>query len=195
MTVLITGNGHSGTTFIARLLMEVGCDFGQGDPPAAWTEGAQAMEHPGVQSVAKDVAQGHVAAAVAVGIALPPYVKAPAIGWRLDDWLGAGLMVGAAVVCHRNTEDTLHSIARTGGGYGGFGTPTTHQLHAQTGCLMSALWDYDIPHTVVRFPQVLDHWLSLYKAFRDAYIPLPCTEEAFRKAHARIARPKLVHFK
>lgn len=196
MTVLITGNGHSGTTFIARLLMEVGCDFGQGDPPAAWTQGAQAMEHPEIQRAAKDVAQGCLAALTAiVALVFPRYVKAPALGWRLDEWLGAGLEVDAVIVCHRDIDQTLRSIKRAGGGYGGFGMPTTERLYAQTGRLMSAIWDHDIPHASIHFPESTIAARFLYGELRRGYLPLSCTEEDFAAAHARVARPELVHFR
>ena len=198
MTVLITGNGHSGTTFIARLLMDLGCDFGQGDPPAAWTQGAQAMEQPDIQRASKEVAQGRLAATAALAqVAFPPYIKAPAIGWRLDDWLGAGLQLEAAIVCHRNIDATLRSIKRAGGGYGGFGTPTPERLYAQTGRLISTLWDHGIPHAILQFPGMVTAYVeATYCDLTDSIgFTFPFGYAEFRAAHARLARPELVHIR
>jgi len=198
MTLLITGNGHSGTTFLARLLMELGCDFGQGDPPAAWTQGSQAMEHPEIQRASKAVVEGKLAMLGLASRTFPPYVKAPAIGWRLDDWLGAGLQVDAVIVCHRNVEDTLRSIERAGGGYGGFGTPTPERLYAQTGRLMTTLWDHGISHTILQFPYIVT--APVISTYCDLVEPLEPFDlgfsyEEFCTAHARRARPELVHFR
>lgn len=199
MTVLITGNGHSGTTFLARLLMDLGCDFGQGDPPAAWTEGAQAMEQPEIQRASKAVAEGKLAATLALAsLTFPAYVKAPAIGWRLDDWLGAGLQLDAVIICHRNIEDTLRSIERAGGGYGGFGMPTADRLYAQTGRLISTVWDSGIPHALVDFPYSVTAptWFTCGQLVEDLEpLEMGFTCEEFAAAHARLARPELVHFR
>lgn len=211
MTVLITGNGHSGTTFVARLLMELGCDFGQGDPPAAWTQGAQAMEQPYVQRSAAALArfieekplrdwwQQAAALLEEEHKVFPPYIKAPAIGWYLDAWLELGFQADAVIVCHRNIEDTLRSIERAGGGYGGFGTPTPERLYAQTGRLMACLWDHGIPHAVIPFPEVILQHPFRSLIYRKLYnaIPgrMPFTYPDLCQAHARLARPELVHFR
>ena len=210
MTVLITGNGHSGTTFIARLLMELGCDFGQGDPPATWTEGAQAMEHPDIQKASREVAlavergegkNGALDVILAHDPPSPSYVKAPAVGWYLDIWLAAGFDFTSAVICHRDIGDTVRSIVQKGGGYGGFGPlrdddATRDRLYRQTGRMMSALWSAWIPHMTIMFPECLERPMLIYPPLVVVgVIDRSISERAFIEAHRKVAKPELVHFR
>ncbi len=197
MTVLITGNGHSGTTFTARLLMECGCDFGQGSPAAAWTEGNHAMEVPVIQAAAFLVARGDTSILPSALAQMPPFVKAPAIGWFLDTWLESGFKADLVVFCHRPIEDSIASILRMGGGYGGGALDDNQwardRLYGQTGRLMATLWDRHIPFVTILFPAILDSDPStVYGVFKPV---LQCSEAAFGAAFQRIAHPDWVHIR
>lgn len=218
-TIVIVGTGHSGTTFLSRVLMEAGCNFGQGHPPAAWTVGDQAMEYPFVQRIVhyvtkalwtdldglpdltrvEEVAQAHRGLMASALDRWPPFFKNPALGLTLPAWTAAGLRVGAAIVCYRPIGQVLDSIVRRGGGYGGlgrfdYGPGALYRLSALFGMTMAAILDAEIPLAVVRFPDSIraDRAADVYELITRV-MPLPVSREAFIDAHRRIADRTLVH--
>lgn len=218
-TILITGTGHCGTTFLSRVLMEAGCNFGQGDPPAPWTQGDQAMEEPFLQrsvyTLTKalwpdvgglpdltrlEAVAGENAEFVAEALnRWPPFFKSPALPLTLPVWIRAGLRVGAIIVCYRPLPHVLKSIMRRGGGFGGLGrfeddTASLHRLAAIFGMKLDSILAAEIPFTLVRFPESVDpdRAAGVYELITRAF-PLPVSQEAFVAAHARIADRGLVH--
>ncbi len=219
-TVIILGTGHCGTTFLSRVLLEAGCDFGQRDGlPDHWTLGDQAMEHPFLQEciwkVTKtlwdDVAGLPDLTRVAevaeeqrevIALALsrwPPFVKNPVLGLTLPAWTAAGLRPSAAIVCYRPIAQVLESIMRRGGGYGALaifehGPSALHRLSAIFGMTIDAILMAEIPMALVRFPQCLDpdYAVELYHDIRRA-VRLPVDVGTFVEAHRRIADRSLVH--
>lgn len=219
--VLIVGTGYSGTTFLSRVLMTAGCDFGQGDPPASWTMGPRSIEHPAILYGSNHVyqllhhptlrmpdysrtdeavreCQRSLDAALAVW---PPFVKSPVMGYVLPAWLRAGLQPRAFIICFRRLEETFQSVLRQqqlydlGIGYQWKDTAEDRRrLLTFFGMVMDNVLAANVPWTVVRFPSSVEA-ASAGPIYDDlqANIGLPCSRDAFLAAHARAADPELVH--
>jgi hypothetical protein len=112
--------------------------------------------------------------------------------------LAAGFKADLVILCHRPIEQTIKSIMRGGGGYGGFpiydDEEGRRRLYTQTGRLVATLWDQHIPFVLFCFPAVLN---SDPGAIYAVLKPLlgGCSEAAFGAAFQRIARPDWVHFR
>lgn len=209
MTVLITGNAHSGTTFLARLLMELGCDF----KPVDWVDVPNGMESKVVQQAAHAVTRDLVAGgqlpnfdnqlspatrklmAKALRI-MPKWTKMPNIGYTFPVWLQAGFRPEHVLVCYRNLNANARSNVRRNVG----GLPEMqHRMTGQLGLLAAALWEHDIPYTVIRFPDSVDDAYDLYArlapVLRD-YTSLRGPGSgvvSFASIHSRVAKKGLVH--
>lgn len=218
-TVIIVGTGHCGTTFLCHVLMEAGCDFGQGEPPANWTLGDQAMEHPFLQDCVwkvtkalwddeaglpdltrvEEVAEAHRDLIALAVERWPPFMKNPVLGLTLPAWTAGGLRPRGAIVCYRPLDQVLGSIMRRGGGYGALarfehGPAALHRLAAVFGMTMDAILQAEIPLALVPFPDSVDPVYAprLYYEITRLF-QLPITEGAFIDAHRRIADRSLVH--
>jgi len=221
--VLIVGTGHSGTAFIARLLMELGGDFWQGDPPADWTLGAHAMEHPDIKATVESFSSavwdhriyGMDAALVGAALPLyreemkrlfalwPQYVKAPLLGPTLSAWRTAGLEPSGIVIVYRRPEAVLDSIVRYNGGiYGPLGPLGPRQKALQRLRLLFATTleqaiEANVPLSLVDFPRcVTTDPVAPDGIYWNLYQNLPedgYPLHRFAEIHRRVASPDLVH--
>lgn len=221
--ILIVGTSYCGSTFLARVLMEAGCDFGQGDPPASWTVGDHSIEHPAIVRGSYDLyrvlwdpallmpdhsrtdeavrqCQPILDEALAVW---PPFVKSPAMGHVLPAWFLAGLQARGIIVCWRGLEETLQSLVRRRQRYGvtrayPWQDSIEHRQRLQIvfGMMMVNVMDSGLPWAVVSFPSSVEAASAgpIYDHLQ-ARIGLPCSREVFLAAHQRAADPSLVNVK
>lgn len=184
--VIITGTGRAGTTFIVRLLTEIGCDTGF--DCRSW----------------KKSYSEHCCAGLEWDILSPaaPYiVKNPRLCETLPSVLATGnFIIDHAIVPIRNLEAAALSRVRVGGQGGNVpgGLWKTNDPSAQKAVLgeefhrlMLTLAEHDIPVTLMAFPQLVE---DADYAFRKLSFLFPKVSRAqFSRAFARIARPELVH--
>ncbi len=210
MTVLVTGVGHSGTTFIARLLLELGCDFGHlGN--ASWTEGPHAMEQPSMAKVAQTIveeldgirhlpdfsrpleASTRFELVKAINT-MPLFVKSPAIGYTLPVWAKAGLELDAVIVVHRSIEHSARSV------FDAVHDRTLREWEVRhlglSGLIIAAIVELEYEASWICFPECTapDPLELLYEDLEDL-IGLDCDLPAFREAHARVAKPDMIHYR
>ncbi len=195
MTYLVTGVGHSGTTFYARFLQELGADFG---PPGDWMEGKHAMELPAMavaaQSVLEDLrgisqlpaqrplsTQADAVARAALPL-MPDWIKSPSIGYCLPQWIQAGLEVDYALVVMRPAADIARSISAVikDRSYEDWLT----RAYGLLGMIFAHLEDAGIKYDTVPFPPS-----SRPETFWDIDLPLlleiGATAAAFEKVYRK----------
>lgn len=206
--VLVTGTGHSGTTFVARLLMELGCDFGQRQGPADWTEGPHAMEWPPLAKAADSLLdemgrwpapnlyqalRPETKHTLSILIeSLPPFIKNPTVGHTLRMWLELGLELDAIIYVHRDVQATAESIHKA--------VPSKsvgkwmERCYATLGRLAATAFDHQLKMAVVRYPVCVRGENAVFM-FDDLqpFIPQVDNLERFKAAHQATANPELVH--
>jgi hypothetical protein len=205
MTVLITGNAHSGTTFLARLLMELGCDF----HPVDWIDSPHGMENRIVQGAAHAVTMDLVAGGMLPVLdrklrpetrelvqralrTMPKWTKMPNIGYTYPAWHEAGFRPEHIIVCHRE----LSSCARSNVRRNVAALPEMHtRLSGQLGYLAAALWEYQLRHTVILFPRSVEDPAYLFDALAPVFLERKqlLDRDGFLACHRRIAKKALVH--
>ena len=183
--VIITGTGRAGTTFLVELLTRLGLDTGYSiDSLATDPVSSAGLEQPGWEREDS-----------------PYIVKSPLIAGSLHYAMRmADLVIDHAFIPMRPLREVVASRARVekdGGDRPGgpvFEGPLEQQAceHArQFHQLMMALARYDIPHTLLEFPRLVED--ESYCCSQLAPVLESKDTERFGEAFAASARPTLVH--
>jgi len=117
-------------------------------------------------------------------------VKDPRFCWTMPVWLRAGAAIDHVVLSTRSMDAVIAS--RRAAGHLRYRTEAaaTNELLYGLGVCVAALLDYDVPHSVVRFPHVLDCPESLLSALP---FPEPVAADRITDAVRSVARRDLVH--
>ena len=211
--IVITGVGRSGTSFLARLYRELGFDPGgrwlptmrAGYEDDEVVEANELVAHDlGVRFLAGPspdrfdmIEPGRVASTVKRhGERLRTIagehvvVKDPRFCWTMPVWLQARAAIEHVVLSTRSMDAVIAS--RRAAGHLRFRTEAAamNELVYAIGVCMTAIADHDVPHTIVRFPHVLDcpEELAARLPFPDRIDP-----DAVIGAVRTVARRDLVH--
>jgi hypothetical protein len=181
--IIITGTGRAGTTFLVRLLTELGLDTGF--TRNNWREHVHAHCSAGLE---KDLAAPDA----------PRVVKDPELCERLPKILAEGrVVVEHALIPVRDLEDAAASRVRIGAGAPGglVGTIDAGQQRAVLAerfhHLVEALVKHEIPHTFLAFPRFACDSTYCYERLRFLLPGVTATE--FATVFARVADPTLIH--
>ncbi|PTY03739.1 hypothetical protein DB347_21135 [Opitutaceae bacterium EW11] len=185
--VVITGTGRAGTTFLVRLLTELGLDtgFDRKNWRASYDEHCHAgLEH-------------------AVDAAGSPYiVKNPEFCRTLPVLLAAGEApaIDHVLIPVRDLQAAARSRIRIGGADGEIpgGLWLTSDPERQAAALavvffelLHALVVHDVPHTLLPFPRFVMDAEFTYSKLKFLLGPITLTE--FKTAFARVSEPGLIH--
>jgi hypothetical protein len=184
--VIITGTGRAGTTFLVRLLTELGLDTGytrQNWPRDYFAHCDAGLEHDLTESDA------------------PYIVKNPALCEKLDSILADGrIVIDHAFIPIRELEAVASSRIRVGGANesvpGGLLKNSDPALQKSVLAemfheLVHTLVARDIPHTFLLFPRFACDADYAYIRLGSILGSMPV--ETFRKAFARVSNPALIH--
>lgn len=181
--IIITGTGRAGTTFLVRLLTELGLDTGF--TRENWREHVHAHCAAGLE---KDLAAPDA----------PRIVKDPDLCERLPAILAAGrIVVEHALVPVRELEAAAASRVRIGANAPGGLVGTADADHQRAVLaerfhhLVETLVQHDIPHTFLAFPRFACDAAYCYE--RLHFLLDGVTFREFEAAFARVADPKLIH--
>ncbi|HTQ32174.1 MAG TPA: hypothetical protein VMI53_13265 [Opitutaceae bacterium] len=184
--VVITGTGRAGTTFLVRLLTELGLDTGY--TRRNWSRDYFAHCEAGLEH---DLAKPGA----------PYIVKNPALCETLESILAEGrVVIDHAYIPIRELDAAAASRVRIGGANGNVpgGLLKTSDPSMQKAVLAEmfhrlvfTLVAHEIPHTFLLFPRFArnaDYAYARLKFLLDGVSP-----ETFRDAFARVADPGLIH--
>ena len=184
--VIITGTGRAGTTFLIRLLTELGLDTGY--TGRSWR---------------KDYSE-HCNAGLERDILSPdaPYiVKNPSFCETLPAILATGrFVIDHALIPIRQLEAAALSRARIGGTFSSVPGGLLHTAApADQKAILAELFHqlvhtvaaHDIPHTFLIFPRLVEDPDYAYAKLR--FLLEGISREKFRAVFARIANPRFVH--
>jgi hypothetical protein len=184
--VIITGTGRAGTTFLVRLLTELGLDTGytrQNWPRDYFAHCDAGLEH--------NLADPNA----------PYIVKNPALCETLESILaGGGIEIDHAFIPIRELEAVASSRIRVGGANenvpGGLlknPDPALQKavLAEMFHQLVHTLVARDVPHTFLLFPRFACDGDYAYVRLRSVLGSMPL--ETFRKVFARVSNPALIH--
>jgi hypothetical protein len=184
--VIITGTGRAGTTFLVRLLTELGLDTG-------FTRGNWSRDY----FTHCDAGLEHDL----TGADAPYIVKNPALCETLESILAEGrVMVDHAFIPIRDLDAVAFSRIRVGGANesvpGGLLKNSNPGLQKAIMAemfhqLVHTLVAHDIPHTFLLFPRFACDPDYAYARLRPILGRIPI--ETFREAFARVSNPTLIH--
>lgn len=183
--VIITGTGRAGTTFLVRLLTELGLDTGYNTK--TWRKYYQEHCQAGLEHEIEDPESPYI-------------VKNPALCESLSGVLVRGrVIIDHALIPVRSLADAANSRIRIGGqgdvpgGLWGTSEPAQQQaaLAERFHGLVETLALHDIPHTFLYFPRFAQDADYTYARLR--FLLGDMTREAFHLAFARVAQPELIH--
>lgn len=117
-------------------------------------------------------------------------VKDPRFSWTLAVWAAAGAEIEHVVVCVRSLDAMVRSRTAAGHGRGRTSDSARDSFAYGLGLCMSVIYEYDLPHRVIRFPDFLQQPDDLYEALR---FPKPVSRERFLEVFGRAVRWDLVH--
>ncbi len=185
--LIITGTGRTGTTFLVRLLTELGLDTGYSRHD--WRRDYSSYCDAGLENHLAD------------GEAAPYVVKTPDFCVTLPRLLAEGrIAVDHAVIPVRDLDEATSSRLRVGGTDGSIpgGLLATDDPARQKAVLaerfhqlIHTLTAHEIPHTFLLFPRLVVD--ADYTHTRLAGLLPGVSREQFRKAFARLADPAKVH--
>lgn len=184
--VIITGTGRAGTTFLVRLLTELGLDTG-------YTQNSWQKDfHP------------HCSAGLERDITDPeaPYiVKSPALCTELAPLLASEMVViDHAFVPVRDLDAAARSRIRVGGANGSVpgGLWLTDNASSQQNVLATVFHQlihtlvvHDVPHTFLHFPRFVQDSGYAFQKLKPVLTGI--TRTTFDAAFVRVADPSLVH--
>lgn len=189
--VVITGPGRSGTTFLMLLLGELRFDIGQRDILSP----LNGVSHAGLE-------QGlHKHAHVKSPLTDAYVIKSPLLYETLDQAMARGdLIIDQLYIPLRNIDDIVASRGRVAsidrtlpGGF--YHASTAEEQRNQVGIalfqLMNVVAKYDIPHTIMSFPRLVNDPEYLYRKLD--YLCSGISYSRFLQAFQSIAKPDLVH--
>ena len=185
--LIITGTGRAGTTFLVRLLTELGLDTGY--TRHNWLRDYSPGSDAGLEQQLVDAEPG------------PYVVKTPEFCETLPRLLTEGrLAVDHALIPLRDLEEATRSRLRVGGANGSIPGGLLHTdnpagqkavLAEMFHRLIHTLAAHDIPHTFLLFPRLV---LDADYTYDKLAILLPGTSRAeFHRVFARVADPRKVH--
>lgn len=181
--IIITGTGRAGTTFLVRLLTELGLDTGF--TRENWREHVHAHCSAGME---KDLTAPDA----------PRIVKDPDLCERLPGILAEGrIAVEHALVPVRDLASASASRVRIGAHAPGgiVGTEDARQQHAVLAerfhHLVETLVQHDIPHTFLAFPRFACDAAYCHERLR--FLLPDVSFEEFAAVFARVSDPKLIH--
>lgn len=203
--ILIAGVGHSGTTFLARLLAQAGYDFGHNMNtkmehwPTAMLGTRWDRDIPlddSLPDFTDELAAPYQDDVREISEELPEVIKCPWLTRWLPLWLKAGgRRPDLVVVSFRSVYDVRDSWERIGARFppAGMGRSWTHMTLMSYGLLFHTITIEQLPYCLVRFP------LSTRDA-RHVYDSIPFLAEEtdweeFARTHERVAAPGRVHIK
>jgi len=117
-------------------------------------------------------------------------IKDPRFCWTLMVWAAAGAQVDYVVMCIRALDSMVRS--RLAAGHlktKSLGDAKNSLVYAMGMCF-STLYSYDIPHSILKFPDFTEKAESLYNALR---FPRHVAYERFIDAFHRVVDPRKVH--
>lgn len=184
--VIITGTGRTGTTFLVRLLTELGLDTGFTQD--SWRKDFHEHCHAGLEH---DITTPDA----------PYIVKNPALCTQLAPLLESGAVeIDHAFVPIRNLDAAALSRARVGGNNGNVpgGLWLTDDPAKQKAALATVFHDlihtlvvHEIPFTFLHFPRLVQEPRYAYRQL--APLIKDVKWEAFLTAFKRVSDPTLVH--
>lgn len=181
--IIITGTGRAGTTFLVRLLTELGLDTGF--TPANWREHFHAHCAAGLE---KDLEAPSA----------PRIVKDPDLCERLPAIVAEGrVTIAHALVPVRELAAATASRIRVGADAPGglVGTDAAERQRAVLAerfhRLVEALVQHEIPHTFLAFPRFARDARYCYERIR--FLLGAVTFEEFELVFSRVADPALIH--
>lgn len=181
--IIITGTGRAGTTFLVRLLTELGLDTGF--TRENWQQHVHAHSAAGME---KDLLAPDA----------PRIVKDPDLCERLPAILAEGrVVVEHALVPVRALEAAAASRVRIGANSPGglIGTDNAARQSAVLAerfhHLVETLVQYEIPHTFLAFPRFATDATYCYE--RLGFLIEGVTWPEFEAVFNRVADPKLIH--
>jgi len=209
--VIITGTGRSGTTFLVRLLTELGFDTGY--TPAEARNRVDARSHAGLEHELYGKAPvprvrdwlrqpKHSLRALWGGMPRTPYVvKNPALCDQLDEIIAGGrVVIDHVYIPLRDLDEAALSRARVGGADGSQpgGLWKTDDPGRQKAVLaemffrlVHTLARHDVPHTFLLFPRLVEDWA--YTHHKLWFLVKDIDAEKFRTTFTRVADRRLVH--
>lgn len=203
--------------------MELGGDFGQGDPPADWTRGSHAMEQPDIKLAVERFASSvwsrsrfrpdptrvedalleHKSSMRRELRRWPTYVKAPLLGPSLFAWRRAGLRPSGIIIVHRDAGAVVESIRRYNGGiYGPVGrlgpSPLAEdRIDLLFGVTVAQALEANVPLSLVEFPRCVsvspEDHQELYFGLYPNLPRCGCAITDFLEVYDRVADPRLIH--
>ena len=184
--LVITGTGRAGTTFLVRLLTELGLDTGY--TAESWRQAYNPHCDAGLEHALNDPAAPYV-------------VKNPMLCTELAGVLAGGeIVIDHALIPMRDLESAARSRIRVGGANGNIpgGVVYTSDPARQKAVLAEGfhqlahtLAAYDIPHTLLHFPRFARDPDYTYGKLR--FLLPDADADGFRAAFSRVARPDLIH--
>ncbi len=184
--VIITGTGRAGTTFLVRLLTELGLDTGY--TKETWTRNYFTHCEAGLEHELTEPDTPYI-------------VKNPAFCETLQTALAeARIVVDHAFIPIRDLDAVAFSRIRVGGADesvpGGLlknSNPALQKavLAEMFHRLVYTLVSHDIPYTFLLFPRFACDAAYAYARLRLILGPIPI--EIFREAFARVSNPALIH--
>lgn len=189
--IVITGPGRSGTTFLMLLLGELGFDIGQRDKISP----LNGVSHAGLEQGLHKFAHKNAPLTDAY------VIKSPLLYETLDAAMARGdLIVDQIYIPLREIDDIVASRARVASIDrslpGAFDHATSaEEQRNQVGIalfqLMNVVAKYDIPHTIMAFPRLVNDPEYLYKKLE--YLCADISYARFLEAFNAVANPELVH--
>jgi len=207
--ILITGTGRSGTSCFAKLLNACFPDYpmpGAGD----WRADVDAGYEGWVRDIIGDETYRYGKTKLA---GHPMFLKDPRGSAALSVLADLGRAPRHVFICYRNPTftaasrmnhqmQTYDAIERSGVSFLAKQDREQPQEaareiqlvndHLAISMMMSAVWDYDIPHSVLKFPDFVEDGEALYRQVNKV---LPIRSDIFMRKHADIMDPAMVNFR